>query len=391
MRKHAELCYTFGVNKIFKKIPRVAICLSGAYTTHLELLDGILRFTHMRSPWITDIRMGRYDEKMKCTIPWDDIDGLITWQWKKEFEKQVLRTGIPVITEGKIKPLPNTIASVVCDNSAITKLAAEHLISKGLSNFAFVPVPNDSWWSDEREEKFVYEIESFNKSEVRIFDSKKFELSQWLISLPKPVGILAVDDIRAREVSDAAHSIGIRIPDEIAVIGIDNDTIICETTTPSISSIGMNTRDAGFTVAEKLHNAILAGRVRKKSEQILYGGEVIERQSTRHLPKHDFHVSRCLELMEANLSEHFTVDDLQSILHISRRSLETKFKAITGRTIHQEILDMRISRAKKLLRNSALSQEKIAEACGFHDASHLNAVFRRICGSTPSTFRSSTH
>lgn len=80
MRKLINLCYTFGVNKIFKKIPRVAICLSGAYTTHLELLDGILRFTHMQSPWITDIRMGRYGEKMDRSIPWDDIDGLITWQ-----------------------------------------------------------------------------------------------------------------------------------------------------------------------------------------------------------------------------------------------------------------------------------------------------------------------
>lgn len=378
------------MKRIIVKPPRVAIVLDGTYSTNSDLLDGILKFSQIRSPWVTDIRMGRKGEDMMLDLAHKPPDGLIVSSSFGSLIRAASRKRIPVVLDSKPLKMRNLVAAIVCDNKSISKEAAIHLKRCGFVHYAFVPEPSGQWWSHERLDSFRKEVEVDTDVSFDVYDAKQGPLENWLTALPKPIGIFAADDIRARQASDAAKLIGARIPEDIAILGVDNDQILCETTSPALSSVKMQMQAAGFRAAEILH-AVMTGTqdASGKPEIILYGGDVIARQSTRYHNTRDPLVTKCRELLENNLRTQFSVSDLLPHLHVSRRTLETRFKAATGHTIHQDLLSLRVNHAKSLLKTNQLSQDQIAESCGFHDASHLNITFRRILGVKPSAFRMS--
>ena len=213
-------------------------------------------------------------------------------------------------------------------------------------------------------------------------------LQEWLLTLPRPTAIFAAYDIRARQVLDACRAAGLAVPDDIAILGVDDDEVICETATPALSSIPLSMEDAGFRAAELLDRALATRRrPRHGTDIIVSGTRVVVRRSTTRDAVADALVRRCRALMEANVGRPFNVADLVASLGVSRRTLETRFRAATGRSLNAEITDLRIRRAKTMLAKSSMSQAAIATACGFCDASHLNVIFRRHCGAPPSAFR----
>jgi len=378
------------MDTILRKPFRVAIQVRGEYSTNVEMLNGILGFTRLNPGWITNIRMNRKEDAFSPSVFKDGLDGLITaHKHDARTAGFIRRTGIPVITIDKAARSPNVVAGIDFDNRGFARLAATHLLSRGLRHLAVVPVPGGGIWSEERTKAFISEAKRAKAESVHSFDSAEEDLPDWLHRLPKPVGIFAVNDLRAKQTSDTARSLGLRIPDEVAVIGVDNDITLCETATPALSSIRMNTAAVGFRAAEILHQAMTSRKLPQHPQKLLCTGEVIERLSTRHQPGNDWLVSRCMELIETNLAGKFTVTDLAQTLRVSRRTLETRFKATFGRTIHEEIIRMRVARAENLLADRGLPQEKIAEACGFYNASHMNVVFNRIRKALPSEFRTS--
>ena len=370
-----------------KKLPRVAILLDGPYSTNAEMLTGILLFTKMRTPWATEIRMGRIGEKVTHDFNRNPVDGLVAAGRFASVLRAAVRRGIPTVAIDSPARPPGLAVSLSCDNGAVARLAAAHLVSAGLSNFAFLPEPSGQPFSRARQKAFADAIAARPGAALCTFRRSE-SLSRWLSELPKPVGIFAADDIRARQISDIAHSIGLKIPDEVAIIGVDNDRILCETASPALSSVWMRTQDAAFRSAELLHG-IMTGERPAPCEPIAvkYSGEVVARQSTRFVETHDSLPLRCCELLEASLHTPLRIESLLPVLHVSRRTLETRFKATVGRTIHEELMRMRIERAKTLLKDNSLSQARVAEACGFHDASHLNDAFKKHVNALPSAFR----
>lgn len=146
--------------------------------------------------------------------------------------------------------------------------------------------------------------------------------------------------------------------------------------------------DAGFRAAEILDHAMASGRRPRAQTDIYFtGNTVVERRSTMRDAVSDDLVRKCRELMEANIDRPFNVADLVASLSVSRRTLETRFRAATGRSLNDVITELRIRRAKEMLSHSSMTQSEIAEACGFCDASHLNVIFHRHCGAPPSAFR----
>ncbi len=370
-----------------KKMPRVAILLDGPYSTHAEMLTGMLLFTKMRAQWATEIRMGRLGEAISHDFDMNPVDGLVVAGRFAAILRSAAKRGIPTVAIDPFTKFPGLAISLSCDNEAVARLAAAHLVSTGLANFAFLPEPSGQPFSRARQKAFADAIAAHPDTTLRIFRRGK-SLSRWLAELPKPIGIFAADDIRARQVSDTAHAIGLKIPDEIAIIGVDNDRILCETTSPALSSVWMRTQDAAFRCAVLLHD-IMTGTRPMPHEPITvkYGGEIVARQSTRFVETHDSLILRCCELLEANLHTPLRIESLLPVLHVSRRTLETRFKAAVGRTIHGELMRMRIERAKNLLKDDSLSQARVAECCGFHDASHLNDAFKKYAKALPSAFR----
>lgn len=380
------------------KRPRVAIFLSNAYQTHRDILEGILRFVKLHSPWVVNVEMGRTGEPCRTDLAQWGCTGIITNRRDPRLVAFARRSNVPLITHMETGFPGNLIGNIACDNASVGRVAARHLAASRLEHFAFIGEVSGRSWSLERGRSFRGELSALGKDcrlylkaspDVRDDAAREREcLKAWIARLPKPVGIFAAYDLRARQVLDICIDEGLSVPRDATILGVDNDTIICETANPPLSSIALNTRDVGFRAAKLLDEA-MAGRLPKgKAKDILYrDNEIIQRASTDRRIGNDPLADRCLELIVSNADIRFGVADLAKRLGVSRRTLESHFKAATGRTVADTIAEFRVKRAKTLLQETAMTLEQIAETCGFCDASHLSNAFRRRCGKTASAYR----
>ena len=382
------------MSKLANSMPHVVILLESTYPTHTQILRGILRFTQLHAPWTLDVRTGRAGEPTSFGAGKWKVDGIIANRLPPELSALIRRHRTPTIVMNDIGREVRPIARILCDNAAIARLAAETLAGKGFENFAFVGERSGIHWSVARERVFADEI-ARRGFPCRVYPTDEGggaedgrRLQDWLRALPRPTALFAAYDIRARQVLDACHAAGLAVPDDIAILGVDDDEVICETAAPALSSIPLSMADAGFRAAELLDRVMTTGRRPRGATDIIFTGtHVSARRSTARDAVADALVRRCRALMEANVGRPFNVADLVASLGVSRRTLETRFRAATGRSLNDEITELRIRRAKTMLAKSALPQSAIAAACGFCDASHLNVIFRRHCGAPPSAFR----
>ena len=382
------------MSKLANSMPHVVILLESTYPTHTQILRGILRFTQLHAPWTLDVRTGRAGEPTSFGAEKWKVDGIIANRLPPELSALIRRHRTPTIVMNDIGREVRPIARILCDNAAIARLAAETLAGKGFENFAFVGERSGIHWSVARERVFADEI-ARRGFPCRVYQADEGggaedgrRLQDWLRALPRPTALFAAYDIRARQVLDACHAAGLAVPDDIAILGVDDDEVICETASPALSSIPLSMADAGFRAAELLDRVMSTGRRPRGAADIIFTGtRVVARRSTARDAVADALVRRCRALMEANAGRPFNVADLVASLGVSRRTLETRFRAATGRSLNDEITELRIRRAKTMLAKSALPQSAIAAACGFCDASHLNVIFRRHCGAPPSAFR----
>ena len=380
--------------KLANSMPHVVILLESTYPTHTQIMRGILRFTQLHAPWTLDVRTGRAGEPTSFGAGKWKVDGIIANRLPPELSALIRRHRTPTIVMNDIGREVRPIARILCDNAAIARLAAETLAGKGFENFAFVGERSGIHWSVARERVFADEI-ARRGFPCRVYPTDEGggaedgrRLQDWLRALPRPTALFAAYDIRARQVLDACHAAGLSVPDDIAILGVDDDEVICETAAPALSSIPLSMADAGFRAAELLDRVMSTGRRPRGAADIIFTGtHVVARRSTARDAVADALVRRCRALMEANMGRPFNVADLVASLGVSRRTLETRFRAATGRSLNDEITELRIRRAKTMLAKSALPQSAIAAACGFCDASHLNVIFRRHCGAPPSAFR----
>ncbi len=382
------------MKKLVNTIPHVVVLLDGPYMAQSLILRGILRFTQLHAKWTLDVRTGRAGEPTTFNeVDWH-ATGVIASRVPPDLAALVRRHRIPIFVINDIARELRRIGRIRYDNTSVARLAADHLIKAGFTDFAFVGERSEVAWSDERGCMFATEIASHG-FKCRIYESTQSgeddssSLRDWLVTLPRPTALFAACDIRARHVLDACRAAGLDVPGDIAILGVDDDEAICETAMPTLSSIAMSTEDAGFKAAEILDAAMSDGMKRRGAPvDVFYGGtHVVERRSTNRNTVRDELVSRCLMLMEANFGRKFNVSDIVSYLHVSRRTLETHFRAATGRSLNDEITALRIRRAKALLAKTSMTQHEIAMKCGFCDSSHMSVIFRRHCSAPPSAFR----
>ena len=391
------------MTKLSNMMPQVVVLLDGPYMAQSRILRGILRFTQLRTPWALDVRTGRAGEPTTFDEADWNATGVIANRVPPDLAALVRRHRTPLFVINDIARELKPVGRILYDNTAVARLAADHLVDAGFTDFAFVEERSNVAWSVERKQLFTKEIAARGFT-CRIYESSRngdaddsAALRDWLAALPRPTALLAACDIRARHVLDACRAAGLDVPGDIAILGVDDDESICETAMPTISSIAMSTEDAGFKAAEILAAVMesrhLGGsnlsRIRQRRPiDVFYGGtHVVERRSTKRDTVRDALVSRCRVLMEANAGRKFNVADLVLHLNVSRRTLETHFRAATGQSLNDEITALRIRRAKNLLAKTSMSQAEIAAECGFCDASHMNVIFRRHCSALPSAFR----
>ena len=375
------------MNTFRTEIPRVSVFLMNAYATHRRMLRGILDYTRGHTPWAIDLRTGRRDEAFLADFEWSSCNGLITTEAPPELLHRIRRYRLPVVfvRSDLISAFPGCVLR--CDNRPIGETAAAHLLSKQCAAYAFLDVPGMSW-SRERGAVFAAAVECSGANCYRWRANGGEALARRIAAAPKPLGVFAADDVRAREALDACRSAGCSVPDDVVILGVDDDETLCEMSNPTLSSIPLSTQEAGFRAAEILDRA-MRGEIKpvEMPDAFYTGTTVTERQSTERSFTRDALVRRCRDTLAANFTARVRISDLAKLLNISRRTLETRFLEVTGSTVSEDLLRLRMTRAKKLLASTDHSQEKIAEACGFCDASHLGAVFRRQFGCPPSAFR----
>ena len=304
------------------------------------------------------------------------------------------QAGLPTIDVSPARLLPN-LPVVETDNEAIVRLAVEHLIAAGFKHFAFCGDERFAWSRLRRtgferlvdRSRFSDEQLSARSQAARPPGNKSGTAwPSWLVGLPKPVGIMACYDQRGWQVLEVCRGIGLGVPDQVAVIGVDNDELLCELAQPSLSSVIPDTDRTGYAAAELL-GQMMAGQHVAAKEYLIGPLGIAARQSTDVLSGADPDVARAVRFIRDHACDGIKVQAVVDELAMSRRVLEHRFRRVLGRTPHDEILRVQIQRVSQLLAETDLPLAMIADRTGFKHAEYMSVAFKRQTGLSPSQFR----
>ena len=324
-----------------------------------------------------------------------DVKGIIDF-WKPAGIIAECAGGIPEVSRKTVGSIPlvyldedpnseNGCGFFVNSNSTrIGEIAARELLSIGFPHYAFVGWLKRRYWSEDRRAAFERIVAAHGKS-CHSFttpvsgSSRRKMLGKWLKALPRPCGLFAVHDPVAEEILELAAIEGIAVPDEISVIGVDDDPVICERTSPTLTSIRLDFNAGGYLCAEILGRAIADRRlpsVRLSYEPVY----VAHRLSTCLVTNVSPRVRKAVEYIRIHADDVVDVAAVVSAMGCSRRLAELRFREETGHTIYDEILSVRMERVEKLLRNPLRKIDTIAAACGWASNAALRTIFKRRHG-----------
>ena len=321
----------------------------------------------------------------------------------------VLASGLPCVAVGGGGGVDATksIPYVATDNERIACLAAEHLLEKALEHFGFFGLPSSptTVWSDARCEAFSRRLADADRAcdcLVARHESNRWslfqrELTQWLTTLPKPVGIMACDDVRARHVLEACRSLGLRVPHEVAVIGVDDDEFVCELSDPPLSSVAQAARRVGHEAARLLDRLMRPGQTAEAAATdevpawtVVPPVGVVARRSTDTLAVGDPVIAAAIHTIRERATMGLGIAELVKASRLSRWQLEERFRRVVGRSMHDDILQCRLAEARRLLTTTDLPIKAIAPRAGFRSVAYMTTLFRRHCGMTPAALRTAS-
>jgi LacI family transcriptional regulator len=371
----------------------VALIIETSHQYGRDLLHGIREWVRENEQWsLRIVEHSRGKELPRWFNSWDG-DGVIARVDSAKLSERLLATGLPVV-DVAVEGRPSDFLQVIMDNKAVGELAFNYFHDKGFRSLAYCGDPDFSW-SREREVAFARLTESHHlpysvppsKNLQKIGSDQEIRhLAQWIEGLTKPVGIFCCYDQRAQQILEACMNAGVRVPEEVAVLGTDNDEVLCDLCDPPLSSIDLNGRKTGYVAAELL-NELMAGRKPVERKTLMQRISVIERQSTDLLAVTEQHVQSALKFIRQHACEGVNMKDVLRAVPMSRTLLYNRFKEIVGRTPHAELVKIKLDQARHLLLSSELSIAEIARASGFASPSYFIKVFHQETGKTPFAFQ----
>jgi LacI family transcriptional regulator len=295
--------------------------------------------------------------------------------------------------------LPKTpVPRVSCDSRVLGELAADHLIERGFQQFAYYGLRGVAY-SAVRQEGFGARLaESGNQCESLLMPptyrlrsqqwrDQQRKLVQWLERLPKPVGLFAVTDYRARQALDACRQVGLRVPQQVAVIGVDNEEVICAHVQPRLTSVARNNRQEGYQAAAMLDQLLRRKPLPKMEESIPPLGVVV-RESTETVAFQDPRLCDAIDYLNENLASPLGVQELASHVGVSRRWMEYAFREALGQSPYQYIRRRRLKLAQQLLEKDARAKiYEVARQTGFSSAKQFSMAFSQEFGSSPREYQ----
>ncbi|MEN6383647.1 MAG: DNA-binding transcriptional regulator [Phycisphaerales bacterium] len=321
--------------------------------------------------------------------------------------KELIQLGIPVVALSTVQDMYN-LPYISANSRLVSYMAAEYLMNKEFQNFAFFGLTQAKWSRDRFEHfqdylgKKTHTVSVFREKEIPILNdftpftrlwinstvgTGQEELIKWLRELPKPVAILASCDIFACHLINVAKEANINMPDEVAILGINNDNAVCNICDPPLSSIALNFKKAGYTAATLLDN-IISGKDTMHGQCVdITPTHVETRSSTDVYAIGDPDIIQAMKYIRQHSNKPLQVNEIANSVCMSKRSLQMRFHKLIGRSIHDEIVSAHFEIAKILLIETSLPIDEIALRSGFHYTSNMRRAFKKITGMLPQKYR----
>ncbi len=392
-------------DSISRDLPRVALFVETSRAYGRRIFEGI--HAHMRetSPWLVTASPRSLTDPLPAWLDEWDGDGIIARVADEASVARLRKTGIPLVLlkQSSILHHKHEIPAKN-DHRAIGRVAAEHLIGEGFVSFAFVGL-NGLVWSDKRLEGFSAELDQLGVGPI-VFEhpdlcseaspesaaGKNLErLIRWIQSLPTPCGIFAADDFIGRDVLNACRLAGRYVPEEIGVVGVDDESSVAELGYPGLSSVVPDNVRVGRMAAARLADLMSArgavADVDWEEPLMIPPLEVMVRESSADGPVQDAMLAKAIRLIRERACEGLTVAEVTERLGVSASTLQRKMRRERGRSVHSLIQETRLRQAKLLLEKTDLPIKQVAAAVGFESQEHFIPTFKKHIGKTPHSWR----
>jgi LacI family transcriptional regulator len=381
--------------------PRVALLVESSRAYGRGILAGVAKYVREHEPWsIFCQELSLCDETPEWFRNWKG-EGVITRLENDDIVGRVQRLRVPVVYLRRVNGTDG-MPTLLTDNAAAGRMCFEHFKERGFRHFAFCGF-NGADYSDERRDGFVASVGKLgmrchvfgaapHPGEARTagFENEGLKdavaVADWIRKLPKPVGVMACNDMRGQQVMNTCRALGVAVPDDVAVIGVDNDEVLCTLSDPPLSSVVPDTERIGYETAALL--ARMMGGAKASASEILIPPKcVVTRRSTDVLAVEDRQIAAATRFIREHACEGIDVSDVLKAVPMSRSTLDRRFIALMNCSPKDEILRVRLNRAKQLLAETDLALPVIAERIGLEHTEYLSRIFKKRFGLTPSDFR----
>ncbi|MBN2024724.1 MAG: XylR family transcriptional regulator [Pirellulales bacterium] len=380
---------------------RVALLIESSRAFGRDLLRGIATYARAHGRWSFFHQERAVRDPAPARLADWQPDGIIARIETTRHIEQIRRLGVPVVDVFGLHRLEG-IPSVEVDQETVVRLAVEHLRQRNLRHFAFCGYPG-VFFSDARSHHFTrliaetgHDIHVYQtarhcpNTDLSLVEMRSLRraghLAAWLKSLPKPIGLMACNDMRALQILEVCAEHGIAVPDEVAIIGVDNDAVQCELCDPPLSSVDPAARRVGCEAAALL-DRMLADQRPARNPILIKPSVVVSRESTAVLAVSDTHVAKAVRFMHARRGEPIRTADVLRHTGVSRSTLERRFLCALGRSPSAEFARVRLEHVRELLERTDLSLRAIADRAGFDHVESMCRFFKRHAGQTPGAYR----
>lgn len=379
---------------------KVALLIETSRAYGRGLLRGVAAYARTHGPW----SIYHHERALGDAVPdwlrrWRG-DGIIARIESRQLADYIRELALPTVDLRGLYIMPE-VPLIETNDLTVVRLACTHLIERGFRNFAYCGFDGTNYSNVRREHAIKYLAERGITIEIRdsphlpAHDTTEIEaegllheeeLAEWLAALPKPTGIIACNDLRGAQILAVCREHGITVPDDVAVIGVDNDELICELTTPPLSSIAPDTYRIGYLAGDLLDRLMKGGSPPTHTALVNPLGVVV-RQSTDLLAIDDRDIAAAMAYIRRHACEGITVDDVAAAVHLSRSTLDRRFTKLAGVTAKAEITRCRVERVKQLLVDTDYKLSVIAGMVGFAHAEYMSTMFKEHTGETPGSYR----
>ena len=372
----------------------VALLIETSKTYGRGLLQGISRYVRTHRPWSIYIEERGLADPLPAWLDGWKGDGVILRSASGEQADAIRRLDVPLVYLGELHD--TGLPMLHSDERMIARQAAEHLLERGFHAFGFIGL-HGTIWSERRLEFFTERLrESGRNCEVFEFHPGRGEPSAWLVQekeltawlrgLSQPAALMACYDVMGVRVLDACRGAGIAVPEQVAVIGVDNDPLLCTLATPPLSSVAHDLDRIGHEAAALLER-MMDGESAPRDKVLVEPAGVVCRQSTDVLAIPDAQVAKALRFIREHACDGIDVDDVVRVIQMHRATLKRRFEKLLGRSPKAEIMRLQLRRVKELLRETDFTLFRIADLTGFRHSEYMSVLFKRKEGITPGQYR----